>query len=337
MAFHKMSITCIIPTWNSAQVIGQCIDSVRAQSTPASEIVVVDNGSADHTREILGTYSEVHLVSLQRNMGFAAAVNVGVRAASCDAVLILNADVVLADDFLQEISLHFDRNPNDSMLATKLYLFSTCEGHVLDNVGNKLWLDGLNWPIGRGTNDVHQYDGVFEPMFPSGAACVFRRSLITALGGFDDAFFSYGEDADLGLRAFLRGFRCSLVPKAIAWHHLSYSLGQASEVKLRYIERNRILLAWKLFPTAILALSVPLSLLRYCGWLALSNENSRVFPLLQALGRFRLLSIAWTSHWEALRMIRSGSVRRAPPITSSLSFIALVRPYLLSVRELLWS
>jgi len=122
-------------------------------------------------------------------------------------------------------------------------------------VGHLIYPDGQNRGRGSGELDVGQYESLEEVLWPDGCAAMYRRRMLEQIGGFDEDFFAYGDDAELGLRARMAGWRCLYVPSAVVWHHRGATLGLTSARRLHLIERNRVLLAVKLFPWSLLALN----------------------------------------------------------------------------------
>jgi len=94
-----------------------------------------------------------------------------------------------------------------------------------------------------------------EVLWPDGCAALYRRSMLDEIGGFDETFFAYGEDAELGLRARIAGWRCVYAPRALVFHERAATLGLASVRRVSLIERNRVLLAVKHFPARLLLLN----------------------------------------------------------------------------------
>jgi GT2 family glycosyltransferase len=115
-----------------------------------------------------------------------------------------------------------------------------------------------------------------ETLFPSASACLYRRAMLQDTGGFDDHFFLYCEDTDLGLRARWAGWKCLYAPEAVVDHHYSHSAGRASPVKAYYVERNRLFVLIKNFPGALVACSPFVAFGRYLWhfWYILRGRGS---------------------------------------------------------------
>jgi GT2 family glycosyltransferase len=135
-----------------------------------------------------------------------------------------------------------------------------------------------------------------EVLFPSGSAALYRRAMLEQIGLFDEDFFLYCEDTDLGLRARWAGWRCLYAPEAVVEHHYSHSAGRASRLKAYYVERNRLFVLAKNFPARTLAAAPFVSLARY-WWHSLFLLRGR-----GAAARFRLEGAsAWRMPFYVLR------------------------------------
>ena len=164
-----------------------------------------------------------------------------------------------------------------------------------------------------------------EVLLPSGSAALYRRAMLDEIGGFDDDFFLYCEDTDLGLRARWAGWKCLYVPGAVVEHHYSHSAGRASPLKAYYVERNRLFVLVKNFPAADAAAravrdpgALLLALLWYCcegraapPASARKETPGRRWCWYVASGPFRTAAPLGRSVAEAPR--RSAPARASPP------------------------
>jgi cellulose synthase/poly-beta-1,6-N-acetylglucosamine synthase-like glycosyltransferase len=151
-----------------------------------------------------------------------------------------------------------------------------------------LYPDGVCRPRGWLEKDLGQYDRAEEVLAPHGCACAFRRTMLDEIGGFDEAYFCYLEDLDLGMRGQLAAWKCYYVPDAVVRHHKSASAGNYSKFKAYHVERNRIWNAIKLLPRFILFTSPLFTINRYLmqGYAAathngLSSDFVREYSVLQ--------------------------------------------------------
>jgi GT2 family glycosyltransferase len=217
----------------------------------------VDNGSSDGSDTALEQRfgGRVRLLRTGRNLGFGGGNNVGIRVARGRHLILLNSDAVAAPGFVGELVAVAETHPRIGMVAAKVLDYERRD--VLDTVGHLLYPDGLNRGRGRLEVDRGQYDECRQALFPSGAAALYRSEMLEEVGLFDESFFLYGEDADLGLRGRLAGWECALAPRAVAYHRYSMSVGAHSSLKAFFVERNRVYVLLKLFP-AVLVLASPL-------------------------------------------------------------------------------
>ena len=136
------------------------------------------------------------------------------------------------------------------MAASKILVWE--DPRIIDKVGHLIYPDGQNRGRGTGQFDQGQFDRVEETLWPDGCAAMYRRAMLDEVGGFDEDFFAYADDAELGLRGRIAGWTCLYAPGAVVRHHRGATLGLGSARRLTLIERNRVLLVVKLFPWNLL-------------------------------------------------------------------------------------
>jgi GT2 family glycosyltransferase len=251
-------ISVIVVNWNRRALLAECLQSLAAQQGANFEVIVVDNGSTDDSADfVLQNY--VHdgpfpcrLIANPDNRGFCAANNQGIAASSGEFVALLNNDAVAMESWLAELLTAFD-SPDVGMAASKILVKR--DPARIDKVGHLIFADGQNRGRGTGEIDHGQYDRREEVAWPDGCAAMYRRSMLDEIGGFDEDLFAYADDAELGLRARIGGWRCLYIPEAVVHHERGATMGVASTARLRLIERNRVLLAVKLFPWSLLVLN----------------------------------------------------------------------------------
>lgn len=244
--FSLANVSVVIPSVNGARHLGPCLASLARGIGEEPEVVVVDASSADGTRAVCaGSGLPVRVVSLRRNLGYAAAVNAGLRAARGLYLVVLNNDVEVAPDFLVRL-VAVARASGAELVAPRV--LSLAQPDRVDNTGNELFLDGLNLCRARGERDTQRHRCAVDPLLPSGAALLVRRSLLERVGGFDERFFAYGEDAEFGLRALRAGASVRYAPDAVVYHRGGGTWGPSSLRKVFLVERNRGRLAALHFP-----------------------------------------------------------------------------------------
>jgi GT2 family glycosyltransferase len=266
-------ISLVIVNYNGRDYLPECVASARGQAYPRTELVLVDNGSTDGSREWLreSLPSGAILVELDRNTGFAGGANAGIRAGQGEFCALLNNDAVADPDWLVELALPM-ADPGVGMVASKILFYD--EPGVIDKTGHLLFPDGLNRGRGAGEVDRGQFDADDDALFPDGCAALYRRRMLEEVGLFDEQFFAYGDDADLGLRARWQGWRCRYAARARVYHRHSRTLGKYSPEKAFLVERNRLWVAVKLFPWPLLALTPLFTLWRF-AWHAGSILSRR--------------------------------------------------------------
>src|SRR5215472_9389551 len=235
----------------------------------------------------------LQLIRNQNNRGFCAANNQGFRASNSELVALLNNDAEAEPDWLRSLAGAFQDSREVGMAASKILVYE--DPRRIDKAGHLIYPDGQNRGRGSGEFDAGQYDRVEEVLWPDGCAAMYRREMLDQIGGFDEDFFAYADDAELGLRARIAGWTCLYVPQAVVRHHRGATLGVRSSRRLELIERNRVLLAAKLFPWSLLWLNGGYYLARLAAnlWAAIRGRGEvGQFPgarakLAAALAMFR--------------------------------------------------
>ncbi len=248
-------VSIIIVNWNGKQLLPECLDSLRAQAASDKEVILVDNGSQDGSADyVQDRYPEVTVVRLPQNRGFAGGNNAGMVHASGKYIAFLNNDTRTDPAWLANLLSTAEAcPPSVGMWACKILSYD--QPDVIDNVGLLMYPDGLARGKGRLERDNGQYDAPAEAFFPSGCAGLYRRSMLEEIGLFDEDFFAYADDVDLGLRGRLAGWGCRYVPSARVYHKYSSSSSAYSPLKAFLVERNRIWVLLKYFPIEMILLS----------------------------------------------------------------------------------
>jgi GT2 family glycosyltransferase len=212
----------VIPSWNGAHFLAECLRSLAEQSHEA-EVIVVDNGSTDRSAELVrAQFPGVTLLALPSNRGFAGAVNVGIAHAlrsGAEYVALLNNDAVAEPDWLERLIDCAERHTEAGIVTSKLLLEDRIH---IDSTGDFYSTWGWAYPRGRDEIDQGQYDGPeFREVFcGTGGASLFRARMLEEVGLFDEDYFAYLEDQDLGFRAQLMGWRARYEPRARAYHRM---------------------------------------------------------------------------------------------------------------------
>ena len=257
----KLRVTVVIPTLAADSTYRDCVRSLEKQTLRDMEVVIVDNSGEGKVRQAFAGGSNVRIIDSPSNVGFGAAVNLGWRDSTAPYLATLNDDAVAHPEWLQKLVEALDKNSGAGMCASRVRLK---ECGKLDSAGMLMASDGSSKQ--RGHNEPPEaYAKSAEVIFPSGSAAMYRRKMIEEIGSFDETFFLYCEDTDLGLRALWAGWKCIYAAGAIADHMYSYSAGRASPMKAYLVERNRLYTIVKNFPLRILWKTPWMTAIRY-GW-----------------------------------------------------------------------
>ena len=264
-----IKVSVIIPNYNGKQYLKDCVDSLFKQSVRSFEVVIVDDASTDNSAEDLekvypqnSGFPIVRYLYHSENKGFAASVNDGIKAAVSDYVVLLNNDTAVEKDFVR--SLWKDIRRAEDIFSVSAKMLNMHESDKMDDAGDLFC--ALGWAFSdardKRADKFNRYMDIFSAC---GGAAIYRKDMLTGLGGFDEAHFAYLEDVDLGYRAKWQGYRNIYSPKAVVLHAGSGSSGSRyNEFKLRLTVRNQVYLIYKNMPGWQIAFNFPLLL---AGWM----------------------------------------------------------------------
>jgi hypothetical protein len=301
----------VIPTWDGAVVLRACLRSLETQVFRDFETIVVDNGSTDRTRAMLAEeFPAARCVALPANRGFAAATNAGLAAARGDILVCLNNDVECDPRWLAALVSALDRMPDVGSVASKM--MDAKRPGLIDSAGDAMSLRA--WNVGRGEPDRPEFNVGREILSACAGAAAYRRTVFDAVGWFDERYFAWFEDVDLGIRAQFAGFRCWYEPSAVVRHHGSATTANMSELKVFLTMRNGLRLFFKTMP-----------LRRIIPW----GVFVLLWPLFDPVvfGRpLRVTMRAWLAFWlmlpEVLRARREVYGRRRVPVSRATRLLA---------------
>jgi GT2 family glycosyltransferase len=253
-----LTVGLVIVTFNAAAYIARCLTAVAGQSRPPARIVLFDNASTDSTLAISRTTAEsnrlpIEVVASGANVGFAAANNRAVeQLADCELIATLNPDAFPEPGWLAELVAATRRHPDAASFASRLVLAE--DASRLDGIGDVFHVSGLAWRRGhrQRVTDVRDADRE-QPIFSAcAAAALYRRADWIAVGGFDERFFCYAEDVDLGFRLQLSDRASWYVPSAVALHMGGAASAEYGEFAVYHGHRNLEWAFFKNMPAALL-------------------------------------------------------------------------------------
>lgn len=258
-------MSVIVPNFNGRRFLPTVLDALRKQSFQDFEVILADDASTDDSVAFVETeYPEVRILVNRRNLGFAATVNRAADAARGRMLVLLNNDTEPEADWLAELAKAACAQPDAAIITSKILLFD--DRTKLHTAGDQLGVDGLPRNRGVWQEDRGQFDGDTEVFSGCGGAMAVRKDVWQSLGGFDEDFWMYLEDVDLGFRARLLGWKAVFAPAARVYHHVSSSGGDT--LASYYVGRNTLWTIAKNMPAGVLLRHLP-SILAGQGRIAL--------------------------------------------------------------------
>jgi len=254
-------VTVVIVNWNGDRFLERCLSALLAQTVAPHEIILVDNASSDASLDIVQRFPSVRLLGQNENLGFARGNNLAIEAAAAESqwIALLNPDAFVEPCWLETLLLAVRDYPAFDVFGSKLV--NAADPAVLDGAGDAYHVSGRVWRISRGEQMSFISEQVREVFSPCAAAALYRRKALLEVGGFDEDFFCYVEDVDLGFRLRLAGYCCLYVPSSVA-HHVGSGTtgGQHSDFATYHGHRNLVWTYVKNMPAVLFWAFLPLHL-----------------------------------------------------------------------------
>ena len=300
-----MTISVVVVSYNSEGFLEKNLASLIDQSVKFKEIVVVDNHSSDNSIKIIETfekkYPEIRTIALDYNSGYAKGANIGIRETRSSLVLVANADTILENRFNERVLNKFEADPELSLLSPLILRF---DRETVDSAG-QTYSRALH-PSEIGFNRTAADVDIRErPVFSvCGAATVFRREALERLKQepdgdyYDEDFFIFWEDFDIGWRAQLLGMKTLFYPEARVYHFRSatleknfwsrFSLALARPAFIKYhLVKNRYLTLIKNFRFRRFYWAIPFIILKDIIWVGLLTFRSpKIIITLMKSGKY---------------------------------------------------
>ena len=296
-------VTVVIPTLAAGRRLEECLEALARQTRRDFEVVVVDNSGQGLVRAGGSGRHGATVLDPDHNLGFGAAINLGFRQSRTPYLASLNDDAAPRAQWLEALVAAAEAHPEAGMFASQVRFYGE---EQLDSAGMVITGDATSKQRGH-LFPAAEFDREEEVLLPSGSAALYRRTMLDEVGLFDEDFFLYCEDTDLGLRARWAGWTCVYVPGAVVDHHYSHSAGRASRLKAFYVERNRLFVALKNFPAGLLWMAPFRTVARY-WWharsMALGRGTAAQFRR-DGNSALRLMLIVIQAHWAFLGNARS--------------------------------
>lgn len=214
---RKIKASVIIPNWNGAFLLKDCLSSLVKQSFIGFEIILVDNNSTDNSLVyVKENFPQIRIIKLNKNFGFAKAINEGVKATSSKYVVFLNNDTNVDKNWLKSLVECAKSHPEVISVNSKLLNFDNPKR--IDGVGILINEVGQARSIGWQEKDRGQYEKEEYIFGATGGAALFRREGFIKAGLFDESYFMYSEEVDFAFRAQFLGYKSIFCPKALVFH-----------------------------------------------------------------------------------------------------------------------
>lgn len=333
-------VSVIIPNYNGMAFLGQCLKSLNDQTFDDFEIILVDDVSKDDSVEFIREhFPKVKIVINKENLGFPKTCNIGIKLCRGKYVALLNNDTVVDKKWLEALVETIENNAAVGMCASKILSMGSVA--LIDSVGINICFDGMSRGRGRLENDIGQYSTTEEVLLPSGCAALYRKKMLDEIGVFDEDFFSYCEDTDMGLRGQLAGWKSFLVPEAIVYHHYSGSWKKNILKKIYLIERNHVWLAIKIFPVELLLIFPILTFYRFIlQFYAAIKKRGATSEFLIQLSPWVVIRTIFSAYFDALikipLFIKKRTIIQKNKKLSRTEFYLLLKKHKLNFKELVY-
>ena len=252
-----MKVAVVIVNFNSGSLLKRCLQALSDQTTPADEIIIVDNASEEAlSQQVLNEVSQVTVIRSETNLGYGGAINLAAsKVEGFDYLCCLNPDAFPKPTWLEKLLACADRHPSAGSFASLMLMDS--DHRVIDGAGDELHFSGIPRRRYHGKR-LTQVDMTPERVFSAcGGAAMYRLTAFQVIGGFDPDYFMYIEDVDLGFRLQLAGYECWFEPDAVVSHIGSAITGRRSNFSVYYGHRNLVYNYIKNMPLLLLVALLP--------------------------------------------------------------------------------
>ena len=244
-----MKVSVVTPNYNGEKFLKNFFESLNQDSDYIGEVILVDNGSTDKSKEFIknNTFNfPVNLIENDENIGFSPAVNQGIKNANYEYIFSLNNDTEIKKGSIKQLIDLISSSEDIFSVQAKMLQYDNKD--LIDDVGDEYNL--LAWTKKTGENHKSsEFSEVCEIFSSCAGAAMYRKSLLVEMGLFDDNFFAYMEDVDLAIRSRINGYRNLSCPKAIVYHIGSATSGSRyNEFKVKLAARNNVWVVYKNIP-----------------------------------------------------------------------------------------
>jgi len=276
----------------AAKFLAACRDSLRAQNYPAAEfkVYIVDNASSEKSLAYLKTCYPEAKVLPRADGNYCAANNLGFKEAikaACEYLVALNMDTELEANWLSELVLALDKNPEAGIAQSKILLYPPTESErqnlKINTLGNRLNFLGFGFTSAyqEANREISGYPEIEG--YASGCCFITRREVFTNIDGWDDVYYMYHDDIEFSLKTRLADNKIILAPQSVVFHKYEFA---RSVRMLYYMERNRYLLALGFYPLKLLIFLAPAFIIMSLGMLVFALAKGWAATWFRVFGFF---------------------------------------------------
>jgi len=275
------SVTVIIVNWNGGALLKDCLLRLKCQSLTPNRILVMDNGSTDGSHKYAEEIEGITLRKLGHNFGFAVANNRAIAECTTDFVALLNPDAFAEPDWLENLIKTAQKYPDIAAFGSRQLIHGSND--KIDGIGDIYHFSGLVWRNHYGRTQSNSDLKACEIFSPCAGAVLYSRNALIEIGGFDEDYFCYVEDVDLGFRLRLAGYKSQYVPEAIVYHVGSATTGgHHSDFSVYHGHRNLVWTFIKNMPSLLLLLFLPFHILLNIISIIYFSINGKAMVILTA-------------------------------------------------------
>ena len=234
-------VSIITVNYNTAEVTLQLLKSLQNITYQNIEVIVVDNASAKDCSCIKRDYPEVIFIQNYINEGFAGGNNRGIEKAKGDIIFLLNNDTEVESSFIEPVVKLFNEDSSIGIISSKLIYYNSEKTIQYAGAAAINPFTARGEAIGKGEQDKGQYNTAVQTSLAHGAAMAIHRKVFDAIGLLPEMYFLYYEELDFSEHAKRAGFTIWFQPLSVVFHKESMSVGKMSELKVYYMNRNRLL------------------------------------------------------------------------------------------------
>ena len=306
----SVRVAIIIVNWNTGALLQRCIMSLNKLILPPDEVIVVDNASTDSSADGLEEcYPGFKVIRLDKNIGFAAANNFAARLVSDESnwLALLNPDAFPEPTWLGSLIDAVKTHPEYKLFASRL--MNANQPSMIDGIGDVNHISGLVWRDGHENEADASMLKTKEIFSPCGAAALYSKEAFNEANGFDEDYFCYVEDVDLGFRLRLLGYRCLYVPESVVHHIGSATAGDGSDFSIFHGHRNLVWTYFKNMPGVFFWLFLPLHVLLNFSTIIWFGLRGKFWVILRSkVDAFRGIPHMWKKR-RAIQKRRKASLR----------------------------